>query len=382
MDFTFSEEQETIRELAREILEAEAPIERVKAAERTEHWLDDALWAHCAEANLLGIAIAEAHGGMGMGFGELCVLLEEVGRSCAPGPWFATLLTAALPIAEFGSEAQKAAWLPGIAAGNAILTAALDDANSADPLRPATRAEANGDGFVLNGSKYAVPFVGRAAAILVPAVTADGIAVFLVPTDAPGLQAEGRVTTTGEPLYELSLDGVAVEAAAKLPADGTAILSWLRPRLQAGVAVQHVGVSDRAIKITAEYTTERKQFGVPVGSFQAVQHRQADSFVDLHAMRWTAWHAAWRLAAGLDAEREAWVAKWWTADGGARIANACVHLHGGLGADVDYPIHRHFYWSKALELTAGSAGATLAALGRNMAELGRTEEVGMAGIVA
>jgi hypothetical protein len=378
MDFTFSEEQETIRELAREILEAEAPIDRVKAAEATEHWLDDALWKQCAEANLLGIAIPEAHGGMGMGFGELCILLEEVGRTCAPGPWLPTLLSAALPIAEFGSEAQKATWLPKVAAGDALLTAALEDAGSSDPFAPGARAEADGAGYVLSGTKYAVPFAGRAAALLIPAMTSDGVAVFLVPSDTAGLKSEGRVTTTGEPLFEVTLDGVRLDGDARLPADGREILSWLRPRMQTGISVMHVGVSDSAIRITAEYTTERKQFGVPVGSFQAVQHRQADGFIDLHAMRWTSWHAAWRLAAGKSADREAAVAKWWTADGGARIANACVHLHGGLGADVDYPIHRNFYWSKALELNTGGASETLAELGRDMATNPRVDEVGSA----
>lgn len=376
MDFTFSEEQDSIRELAREILEAEAPIERVKAAEATEGWLDDALWRQCAEANLLGIALPEAHGGMGMGFGELCVLLEEVGRTCAPGPWLATLVASALPLAEFGSEEQCAAWLPGIASGAKLMTAALEDGDSEDMLAPATTASSDGDGFRLNGRKLVVPFAGTAEAVLVPAATPDGVAVFIVPTSADGVAAEGRTTTTGEPLFDLVLSDVRVEAGARLPEEGTAVLEWLRPRFMTAVSVMHVGVSERAIRIAADYTTERVQFGVPVGTFQAVQHRQADSFIDLHAMRWTSWLAAWRLAEGLPAEREALVAKWWTADGGARIANACVHLHGGLGADIDYPIHRYFYWSKALELTAGGAGETLTALGRDMAVNGRTEFVG------
>ena len=136
-----------------------------------------------------------------------------------------------------------------------------------------------------------------------------------------------------------------------------------------------VGVSDRAIRIAADYTSERNQFGVPVGTFQAVQHRQADSFIDLHAMRLTAQRAVWRLEAGLPADREARVAKWWAASGGSRIANACVHLHGGLGADVDYPIHRYFVWSKALELRAGGANETLAALGAELAASGPSEEL-------
>jgi hypothetical protein len=118
---------------------------------------------------------------------------------------------------------------------------------------------------------------------------------------------------------------------------------------------------------------ERVQFGVKIGSFQAVQHRAADAFIDLEAMRWTLWQAAWRLAEGLPAERAAAVATFWAAEGGSRIANASLHLHGGLGSDVDYPIHRHFLWSKALELQGGGASATQAKLGAELAQTGPGE---------
>jgi alkylation response protein AidB-like acyl-CoA dehydrogenase len=125
--------------------------------------------------------------------------------------------------------------------------------------------------------------------------------------------------------------------------------------------------------MTADYVKERVQFGVPIGSFQAVQHREADGFIDLEAMRWTLWQAAWRLAEGLPAERAAAVATFWAAEGGSRIANASLHLHGGLGSDVDYPIHRYFLWSKALELHGGGASATLARLGAELARTGPGE---------
>jgi alkylation response protein AidB-like acyl-CoA dehydrogenase len=132
-------------------------------------------------------------------------------------------------------------------------------------------------------------------------------------------------------------------------------------------------VSERALEITSGYVREREQFGVPIGSFQAVQHRSADGFIDLAAMRWTTWRAAWKLSEGLPAERETAVAKFWAADGGSRIANSAQHLHGGIGVDLDYPIHRYFVWSKALELTLGGATAHLVRLGRDMAQSGPQE---------
>jgi alkylation response protein AidB-like acyl-CoA dehydrogenase len=163
---------------------------------------------------------------------------------------------------------------------------------------------------------------------------------------------------------------VRVADDARLPADGVEVVRWLHARALTALAALHVGVCDRALAITAAYTRERIQFGVPIGIFQAVQHREADAFIDLEAMRWTTWRAVLRLAEELPAEREARVAKFWAADAGPRIANAALHLHGGTGSDVDYPIHRYFLWSKALELALGGASAQLAALGADIATRG------------
>jgi alkylation response protein AidB-like acyl-CoA dehydrogenase len=372
MDFHFSEEQAAIRDLAHEILQREATPERIKAAETSAAWMDEALWKILAEANLLGVALPEAHGGMGFGFAELCLLLEQVGRATAPLPALATL-TAALPLAEFGSDAQQAAWLPKVVAGEAILTAALEDAESGDAAAPATRARAEGDGFVLDGQRRRVAFAATAAAVLVPATADDGVAIFLVDPRSGGVGLEAGVTSTGEPLFEMTLAGVRVPAEARLggsAVDGAAAVRWLEERTLVALAALQAGVAARALEITADYAREREQFGVPIGSFQAVQHRCADAFIDVEAMCWTLWRAAWRLDEGLPASREAWVAKFWAADAGARVANAAIHLHGGLGSDVDYPIHRHFLWSKALELCLGGAGPQLARLGRDMARTG------------
>jgi alkylation response protein AidB-like acyl-CoA dehydrogenase len=373
MNFNPTEEQQTVRELARGILDAEATQERLRAAERSADWTDDAVWKQLAAANLLAIAIPEAHGGMGMGYRELCVLLEELGRAAMPNAAFATLVLGALPLAQFGSAAQQARWLPPIASGEALLTAALDDAGSADVLAPATTARRDGSGWLLEGAKRFVPHARRAGAILVPAHTGDGVAMFLVDAESAGLSLEARVTSDGQPLFDLTLRGARVPGGARLPADGAAILRWLEPRALTALAALHVGVCERALAITADYTRSRVQFGVPVGTFQAVQHREADAFIDLEAMRWTLWRAASRLADGLLAEREARVAKIWAAEGGARIVNAALHLHGGIGSDVDYPIHRYFLWSKGLELALGGASVQLAALGADIAQHGLSE---------
>ncbi len=370
MDFAYSEEQQSVRDLARGILEQEATQERLRAAEKTEDWIDAALWQRLAAANLLGIALPEAHGGMGMGFRELCVLLEEIGRAAAPNAAFAALVLGALPLAEFASAGQRARWLPRVARGEAILTAALDDAGSANALAPATRARREGADWVIDGAKRFVPHARAASAVLVPASTERGVAVFVVETQGSGVSLEGKRVSSGEPLFDLTLRAVRVSEEARLPADGAAILRWLEPRALTALAALQAGVCDRALAITAQYTRERVQFGVPIGSFQAVQHREADAFIDLEAMRWTLWRAAYRLAEGLPAQREARVAKIWASEGGSRIVNAALHLHGGIGSDIDYPIQRYFLWSKSLELALGGASVQLAALGADLAAHG------------
>lgn len=377
MDFSFSEEQNSIRELARQILEAEATVERIKVAEESDSWCDEILWEQVAKAGLLGIAIPEAHGGMGMGFGDLCVFLEEIGRAVVPGPWLTTLAIGALPLSEFGTDDQQAKWLPAIASGEATIAGALEDLGSRELARPATTARPAGAGFVLSGGKATVSCAGSVDVLLVSATEGDRVGLFLVDIKSDGVRTVSRAISTGEPLADVFLDDVVVPAECRLggaDADGVAILAWLEPRVFAAISALQVGVCDRALKMTSEYVAQREQFGVPIGSFQAVQHRSADGFIDLEALRWTTWRAITRLSEGLPATRAAIVAKVWAADAGSRIANSGLHLHGGLGADVDYPIHRYFLWSKALELAWGGAQPTLARLGRDMAENGPSEE--------
>jgi len=375
MDFQFSEEQTTIRDLARGILEKEVAPDRVKRVEKTERCFDDALWATLAEAGLLGLAVPEAHGGMGFGIEEVCTLLGEIGRVVAPIPILPTLVLGGLPIAEFGTEEQREQWLPAMAAGEAVLTAALVDSVTRSDGRPGTTARHDHDGWLLDGSKHEVPAVHLAARCLVPASIegSSDVGLFLVDPETAGVSLTHSRTSTGQPLFTIELDGVRVETADIVGGPPGALddarirLDWLCECALVGICATQVGVSERAVELTAEYVREREQFGVPIGSFQAVQHRMADAYIDLNAMRWTMWRAAWKLAHGHPAARDAMVAKIWAAEGGARIAATAQHLHAGMGVDVDYPIHRYYLWSKALELGLGAAPLQLARLGRDMA---------------
>jgi len=373
MDFAFSQEQDSIRDLVRGILEKEVDHDRLKVVEAGDEWVDRKLWATLAGAGLLGIAVPEDAGGMGFRFQELCVLLEEVGRAVAPVPVLPTLVLGALPIARFGTDVQRTALLRPVVAGDAMLSAALVDAASSDIERPATRAHRQGDGWSVDGDKLFVPMAEQSQRVLLPATTEDGVCLFLVDPRAAGVELQASRLANGENIAGLRLRQVAVADADLLggvAGDGAAQIRWIFERAQVAIAALQLGVSTRALEITSSYVSERIQFGVPIGTFQAVQHRAADGYIDTQAMRWVMWRAAWRLSEELPASREATVAKFWAADAGTRVANTAQHLHGGIGVDLDYPIHRYFLWSKSLELTLGGVPHQLGALGRDMARTG------------
>jgi 3-oxocholest-4-en-26-oyl-CoA dehydrogenase beta subunit len=163
---------------------------------------------------------------------------------------------------------------------------------------------------------------------------------------------------------------VAADAVLGDPAQGRPIVKWLVDRALAGLCAMEAGVVERALRMTAEYTSTREQFGKPIAKFQAVAQRAADAFIDVEAMKWTAWEAVWRLAQGLPADEEIAIAKFWVGDGGHRVVYAAQHLHGGIGIDLDYPLYRSYVWSKQIELTLGSATQHLVRLGAALAGAG------------
>jgi len=370
MNFEFTEDQNALRDLARKVLTDHSTDERLKALKAAGEWTDKRTWDALAQASLLGVAVPEAHGGSGMGLVELGLLCEEIGRTVAQVPVLASLVLGALPIAHFGSAAQQTAWLPGVAAGTTILTAALTEDAHDDPARPHTTARRDGAGWILDGAKIVVPAGEHAARILVPATTGGhDVGVFLVDPKAAGVTLERQILTNGEPHARLALKNVHVPTADVIgdPTKGAAIVNWIVERATVAYCTTQVGVCDRALRMTAAYTTERKQFDRPIATFQAVQQRAADAFIDLDCIRMATWEAIYRLANGLDATEMVRIAKYWASDGGQRVVVAAQHLHGGIGVDVDYPLHRYFVWGKHIELILGPAPAQLAKMGAELA---------------
>ncbi len=371
MDFKLSDEQQAFADLARQILEDGATHERMREIETADGpRFDPALWKKLAESGLLGIAIPEADGGAGLGFFELALVIEQVGRFAAPVPLLETLVQGALAVSEFGSDPQRKALLPEVVEGRCILTAALVE-DFADPLVPQTRATPDASGWVLEGRKICIGAGQIAHRILVPASAPDGrIGIFIVDPEAAGAKLDALVTTAGQPEASMTLAGVRVGADALLGGfeRGAEILAWIRERSTAAYCALALGVCEEALRLTAEYTKGREQFGSSIATFQAVGQRQADAYVDTEAVRLTAWQAAWRIDRGLEASTQVAIAKYWAATGGQRVVHTAVHQHGGMGVDRDYPLHRHFLYAKQIELSLGGTTHQLRKIGKMLAD--------------
>jgi alkylation response protein AidB-like acyl-CoA dehydrogenase len=364
MDFSYDEQQQAIGELAGQVLGDRSSPEQLRALEQGGGpRFDRELWAALAETGVLGAFVPEAHGGAGLDLVALGAVLEHAGRTAAAVPLWETLGLGVPAVAQFAPDSLAAEVLPAVAAGELVLSAGWHEDGS-EPLAPTTIAARAGEGWQLTGTKVCVPAGEVAGAVLVPAALEEGsVGLFLVRTDASGVAVEPLRTTLGDPQAALLL----AEAPAELVAEGRESLRWAYDRAVATQCAVATGVCAEALRLTAEYTKERKQFDVPIASFQAVAHRAADAYVDTEGIRLTARQALWRLSAGMPASAEVASAKYWAARGGQRVVHTAQHLHGGVGVDRDYPLHRYFLSAKELELQLGGTTRQLLALGQLIA---------------
>jgi 3-oxocholest-4-en-26-oyl-CoA dehydrogenase beta subunit len=378
MDFTRSEAQDELAGLARKIL-----------AER------DAPWADLAAAGVLAAGLPEAAGGSGLGLLEQCSVLIELGRAVADVPYLASIVLGAGAIAAFGTPAQAERWVAAAGRGSVVLTAALAEEDGDDPRVPSVSAvRATAGAWVLSGVKTAVDFAPQADLFLVPATAADGVMVFLVSPSDDGVIVEPQQLTDFAPAGRVVLDGVTVDddrvlglpgssgtsgtsgtsgSSGSSGSSGREVADWLVSRATVGLCARQCGVLERALELTAEYARSRVQFGRPIGSFQAVAQRLADAYIDVEAVRLTMWQAAWLLAEGSRVPEDSGAgdavatAKFWAADAGHRVAHTAVHVHGGLGIDTSYPVHRYFVAAKHHEFALGGATAQLRRIGAALA---------------
>jgi acyl-CoA dehydrogenase len=371
VDFSFPDECQELAELTRTILADHATPARLAEVEATGDRFDRALWTELAKAGVLSAALPESVGGSGLGLLEQCAVLVELGRAVAPVPYLCSIVQAASAVAEFGTDAQRTTWAAPAAAGEVVLTAALSEEVGDDPARPATtaeRASASAQWHV-HGSKVAVQAGPVANLFLVPAETALGLTVFLITSTDSGVTVRRQEIVDGDAEGLLELDDVVLGEDRVLgePGGGAAVVEWLTTRGTVGLCALQAGVSAESLQMTAKYANGRVQFERPIATFQAVGQRLADCYIDVEAIRLTLWQAAWRLSKNLAAHNEIATAKFWAADAGHRIAHAAVHIHGGVGIDVDYPLHRYFVATKRIEFSLGGATTHLRRIGTALA---------------
>ncbi len=365
MDFTFDEAQQAVSQSAEAVFGGIATNERVAEVERTADRFDERLWAELARANLLGLSLPEEHGGSGLGLIETCLVLEQQGRTVAPVPLWATVVLGALPICRWGTKEQQTEWLPGVATGDIKMSAALSEVGAFKGSSPSVSAVADGEGWRITGTCASVPQAHLAARVIVPAIAPDGILLAIVDPAGMGAVLERAVTTDRQVHPHLILDDAPVKPSdvLALPADSDPVLEGMLQIARTGLAAIALGVAEEATLRAAAHLNERHQFGHPLATFQGAKMRAADAWIDTEAMRVTLWEAAWRIDTGRPAAEAVAVAKWWASEAGQRVVHASQHLHGGIGADVGYPIHRFFLWGKQIELMLGSPPAELDALG-------------------
>ncbi|WP_158882832.1 acyl-CoA dehydrogenase family protein [Amycolatopsis anabasis] len=363
MDFTLDEHQRDLAELASGVLHNEVDHERANTAPG----YDERAWQALAKTGLLALALPAELGGDGLGIAEVAVVLTEAGRCAAPVPALATLALGVLPVNHLGSPDQRAELLPEVAAGESLLTAAVHEPSTPFPARPRTRAVASGGAWRLTGTKTAVPYAAAATRILVPASLPGGTGIFLVDPAADGVTLTPSRGSAGAPEATVGLEGVAVAEqdllAERAPGESIAVLH--RYAL-AGAAALGDGVLAGALKLTTEHVGSRKQFGKPLATFQAVAQEIAEVYIAARTVRLAALSAAWRLSAGLDADADLDIAAYWLAEEAPRALATCHHLHGGLGVDITYPLHRYYALTKDLARFLGGAAHRLGKLGERV----------------
>ncbi len=361
LDLGLNETQQMLRTSAREFLEAECPTSYVRDMERDDRGYTPQLWDKLAGLGWLGLVFHEKYGGSGLGFVELAILLEEMGRVLLPGPYFSTVLMAGMTIADAGSEEQKREYLSGIASGRLIMTLALTEPSGRwDAGGVQTTARPSGDGYTLDGVKLYVPNANVSDHVIVAARTGQGesdISLFVVPSNADGLTRTALETIASDKQSELVLDNLYAPGSALV---GEINGGWesLKRALDwgaVGKCAEMLGGAEQTLEMTVAYAKQRIQFGRAIGSFQAIQHHAADMAADVEGCRHITYEAAWTLSQELPAAREVAIAKAWVSDAFQRVCALAHQCHGAVGFTKEHDLQLYSRRAKSAELMFGDA---------------------------
>jgi alkylation response protein AidB-like acyl-CoA dehydrogenase len=365
MDFGFNADQEMLRATARKFLENECTSEFVRTRMAEDAGFTPEFWTKLAEQGWLGLVYPEQYGGAGLGFVDLTVLMEEMGRAVMPGPFFSTLL-GGLVILEAGSDAQKKEWLAKISEGEARVALAWTEPNARwDAAGVTTTAKATGSGFTVSGTKLFVLDAHVADALVVVARTRegknpeDGVSLFLIPANASGVSVKALPTMDQtRTLSEVKLTDVAAPSSALLGAKdaGWTPLARVIQRATVALCAEMCGGAQKVLDMTTEYAKIRIAFGKPIGAYQGVKHKAADMLVDLENAKSLTYYAAWAVDNNVpEAALAASMAKAYTSDAYRKVAGAGIQLHGGIGFTWEHDLHLYFKRAKSSEATFGDA---------------------------
>ncbi|MGK2869943.1 MAG: acyl-CoA dehydrogenase family protein [Mycobacterium sp.] len=361
MDFTPTEASTDLGGLVRTITESVVTPEHQRVLDGLDERFDKALWTKLIEADILSTAAPESLGGGGFGVLEQAAVLTALGRQLAAVPYLESAVLAAGACAKFGSAELQQQWAVAAVNGTKILSVALDGEMGQGPVQ----AQSDGSGIRLTGTRTQVAYGPVADAFLVPADTGTETRIYLVAADDPGVTLTALETTGHGTVGHLELDGTVIDES-RVVGDREA-LDWLTVHTALGRTAFQLGVLERALELTALYAREREQFDRPIGSFQAVSARLADGYIDVKALRSTLTQAAWRLSEDLPSDIDVASAAFWAAEAGHRVAHTAVHVHGGVGIDIDHPVHRYFLSAKQTEFALGGATGQLLRIGAELA---------------
>jgi len=364
MNLALTEEQEMLKKMAHDFLTDKLPKKVVKEIEESEPGYSPELWKEMAELGWMGLALPEKYGGSGMSFLDLAVLLEEMGKACLPGPYFSTVVLGGLTIADIGSEEQKKEYLPKIASGEKIFTLALTEPSAKyDANSIQTKATADKDAYILNGTKLFVPDAHIADYMLVVARSDEkskaekGITIFIVAGKSPGISYTVLKTIANDKLCEVVFDKVKVPKKNILGElnQGWKEVEKIIQRAAVAKCCEMVGCIQQALDMTVSYAKERKQYDRPIGSFQVIQHYCADMATDVDGTRLSTYQAAWMVSEGLPGTKEVAIAKAWAGEACQRVMALAHQIHGAIGVTIDHDLQYYTRRAKAAEVSFGDA---------------------------
>ena len=362
MDFSFTDDQEMFRDTARKFFANECPMSAVREILKDEKGYSADLWKKIAELGWLSLLIDEEYGGLGVSFMELFPILEEMGRAMFPSPFFPTVMMGSPILSENADGRTKSRLLPSIVSGDTIITLGVSETGeewSEEAIK--TRADKNGEGYILKGTKMFVPFAGASDYIICCArdntLADNGISLFLIDTKSAMIECTPIPSFSIDKYYKVGFDGVEVpgECIIGSPGKGWEAIQSLWPKIVTARCMEMIGGQQKVLEMTVQFVKEREQFGKPIGSLQTIQNYCAEMAIDVETSKYIAYQTAWKVSNDLHHKEDVSIAKVWCGDAYQRVTAIALQSHGAMGFTEEYDLHFFYKQAKSLQLMHGGS---------------------------